>query len=89
MSRVAATRPRRRRFSNSCSPSAPRTSSRNSAIARRGPKSAKKFAARLPRIELFTIGAVARDWDDAEQKFFAPNGIIDTVYTTKPKPISE
>jgi sulfate/thiosulfate transport system substrate-binding protein len=52
-------------------------------------ESAKKFAARLPRIELFTIGAVARDWDDAEQKFFAPNGIIDTVYTTKPKPISE
>ena len=31
-----------------------------------------------------TITAIARDWDDAQQKFFAENGIIDTVL--KPRP---
>jgi sulfate/thiosulfate-binding protein len=52
-------------------------------------ESAAKFVDRLPRVELFSIGVIAQDWDDAERKFFAPNGIIDTVYTPKPKPISE
>jgi len=42
-------------------------------------ESLEKFADRLPQ----------RDWDDAQQKFFAENGIIDTVYTPKPKAISE
>jgi ABC-type sulfate transport system substrate-binding protein len=37
------------------------------------------MSANLPRITFFPITAVARDWDDAEQKFFAENGIIDTV----------
>jgi sulfate transport system substrate-binding protein len=32
---------------------------------------------RLPRIDLFPITAIARDWDDAQQRFFADNGIID------------
>ena len=35
-------------------------------------------------IKLFPITAIARDWDDAQQKFFAENGIIDTVL--KPRP---
>jgi sulfate/thiosulfate-binding protein len=39
----------------------------------------------LPRITLFPITAVARDWDDAQQKFFAENGIIDTVMGSGPK----
>jgi sulfate/thiosulfate transport system substrate-binding protein len=33
----------------------------------------------LPPIKLFPITAIARDWDDAQEKFFADNGIIDTV----------
>jgi sulfate transport system substrate-binding protein len=32
--------------------------------------------ARLPPIVLFPISAIARDWDDAQEKFFADNGII-------------
>jgi sulfate transport system substrate-binding protein len=38
----------------------------------------------LAPITLFPITAIARDWDDAQQKFFAENGIIDTVL--KPHP---
>jgi sulfate/thiosulfate transport system substrate-binding protein len=33
----------------------------------------------LPSIVLFPITAIAHDWDDAQQKFFADNGIIDSV----------
>jgi sulfate/thiosulfate-binding protein len=33
----------------------------------------------LPRIALFPITAIARDWNDAQEKFFADNGIIDAV----------
>jgi sulfate/thiosulfate transport system substrate-binding protein len=39
----------------------------------------------LPQITLFPISAVARDWDDAQQKFFAENGIIDTVIGSRPQ----
>jgi sulfate/thiosulfate transport system substrate-binding protein len=38
----------------------------------------------LAPITLFPVTAIARDWDDAQQKFFAENGIIDTVL--KPRP---
>jgi len=37
-----------------------------------------------PDIALFPITAIARDWDDAEEKFFAENGIIDTVLRPRP-----
>jgi len=40
---------------------------------------AQKFSSRLPPLKLFPISAIARDWDDANQKFFDDNGIIDTV----------
>jgi sulfate/thiosulfate transport system substrate-binding protein len=33
----------------------------------------------LPPITLFPITAIARDWDDAQQKFFAENGIIESA----------
>jgi sulfate transport system substrate-binding protein len=33
----------------------------------------------LPPIALFPITAIAQDWDDAQQKFFGENGIIDSV----------
>jgi sulfate/thiosulfate transport system substrate-binding protein len=33
----------------------------------------------LPPIALFPITAIARDWDEAQEKFFAENGIIEGV----------
>ncbi len=40
----------------------------------------KKHAAELPEIELFPITAVARDWDNAQAKFFADGAIFDSIY---------
>ena len=39
----------------------------------------------LPSITLLPITAIARSWDDAQEKFFGDNGIIDTVLKT-PRP---
>jgi sulfate/thiosulfate-binding protein len=50
-------------------------------------KIAEKYANRLPPIKLFPITLIARDWSDAQQKFFAENGVLDTIY--KPKPRTE
>jgi sulfate transport system substrate-binding protein len=44
-----------------------------------------KHADRLPAIDLFPIEAIAKDWSDAQLKFFAENGVIDTVYAPKPR----
>lgn len=38
----------------------------------------------LPVITLFPITAVAGDWDDAQEKFFGENGIIDSVLRQRP-----
>jgi sulfate transport system substrate-binding protein len=59
------------------------------AIARLGYRPFKQTAlqqagVRLPPMSLFPITAIARDWSDAQEKFFADNGIIDTVM--KPRP---
>jgi sulfate transport system substrate-binding protein len=40
----------------------------------------QKHAADLPEIELFPITAVARDWDDAQEKFFADGSVLDGIY---------
>lgn len=40
---------------------------------------------RLPDVNLFPIALIARDWTDAQQKFFAENGVIDTFYVPKPR----
>jgi sulfate/thiosulfate transport system substrate-binding protein len=45
----------------------------------------EKHVARLPKVDLFPVTRIAKDWDDAQQKFFAENGIIDTVYRPKPR----
>ena len=42
-----------------------------------------RHADRLPNIDLFPITAVARDWNDAQTKFFADNALFDVIY--KPK----
>jgi sulfate/thiosulfate transport system substrate-binding protein len=40
----------------------------------------QKHAADLPDIDLFAVTLVARNWDDAQQKFFAEGGIFDGIY---------
>jgi sulfate transport system substrate-binding protein len=40
----------------------------------------QKHGADLPDIDLFGISLVARDWDDAQQKFFAEGAIFDGIY---------
>ena len=39
----------------------------------------------FPELNLFPITALAKDWEDAQQRFFADNGIIETVYRPKPR----
>jgi sulfate/thiosulfate transport system substrate-binding protein len=45
-----------------------------------------RHADRLPNIALFGITAIAEDWDDAQQKFFADNGVIDVISSTSAAP---
>jgi sulfate transport system substrate-binding protein len=40
---------------------------------------------RFPELNLFPINAIAKDWEDAQQRFFADNGIIEAVYRPKPR----
>jgi sulfate transport system substrate-binding protein len=42
-----------------------------------------RHADRLPGLDLFPITLIARDWDEAQSRFFADNGIFDLIY--KPK----
>lgn len=43
----------------------------------------KKYPASLPQIDLFPVTVVAKDWEDAQQKFFADNGIFDVVHPSR------
>jgi sulfate transport system substrate-binding protein len=43
----------------------------------------KKHAASFPDVPLFPITLVARDWDDAQEKFFAEGGVFDSIYTPR------
>jgi sulfate transport system substrate-binding protein len=45
----------------------------------------ERHADRLPPLNLFPVTAFARDWDDAQSRFFGENAIIDTVYRPKPR----
>jgi sulfate/thiosulfate-binding protein len=49
------------------------------------PEMLKRHADRFPQIDLFPITAIAKDWDEAQAKFFAENGIFDTIYKPKAK----
>ena len=49
------------------------------------PEVLKKHASILPAIELFPITAIAKDWEEAQQKFFADNGVFDVIYASKPR----
>jgi sulfate transport system substrate-binding protein len=35
---------------------------------------------RFPRLDLFPVTLVARDWDDAAEKFFGEHGIINLLF---------
>lgn len=48
---------------------------------------AEKYAGRLPPLNLFPITLIAKDWADAQQKFFADNGVVDAIYVAKPRAI--
>jgi sulfate/thiosulfate-binding protein len=43
-----------------------------------------KHADRLPNLQLFPITAIAKDWPDAGQRFFADNGIYEVVAALAP-----
>jgi len=45
----------------------------------------EKHADRFPKIDLFPVTLLAKDWDDAQQKFFAENGIFDVIHKPKAK----
>jgi sulfate/thiosulfate transport system substrate-binding protein len=44
-----------------------------------------RHEARLPHLRLFSIKDIAKDWEDAQQRFFADDGIIESVYKPKPR----
>ncbi len=44
------------------------------------PEVAAKHRDKFPELKLFPITAVAANWDEAQGKFFAENGIFDAIY---------
>jgi sulfate/thiosulfate transport system substrate-binding protein len=49
------------------------------ATARLGYRPVETGIAAFPNLTLVPVTAIARDWDDASDKFFAENGVIDTI----------
>jgi sulfate/thiosulfate-binding protein len=45
----------------------------------------KKHSDRLPALDLFPVTLVARDWDDAQQKFFSEGGIFEALHVPGPR----
>lgn len=43
------------------------------------------YASTLPPLKLFEIQSIAANWEEAQNRFFADNGIIDLVYVPKPR----
>lgn len=43
------------------------------------PSFAEKYAGTLQKLELFPITEIAKDWDDAMNKFFADGGVFDDI----------
>jgi sulfate/thiosulfate transport system substrate-binding protein len=44
-----------------------------------------RHSARFPHLRLFSVKDIAKDWEDAQQRFFADDGIIESVYEPKPR----
>ncbi|HXW48807.1 MAG TPA: sulfate ABC transporter substrate-binding protein [Xanthobacteraceae bacterium] len=51
-------------------------------------QSLAKAAGRFPPLNLFPVTILAKDWSDAQQKFFADNGIVDAIYKPKPRAVA-
>jgi sulfate transport system substrate-binding protein len=49
------------------------------------PEILKAHSAQLPQLDLFPVSTVAKDWDDAQEKFFAEGAIFDGIYQSKEK----
>lgn len=49
------------------------------------PSVLERHGARFPSLKLLAITDIAKDWEDAQNKFFGDNGIIETVYQPKPR----
>ena len=49
------------------------------------PEIQAKYRERFPPIDLFAITLVARDWTDAQERFFSENGLFDAIQKTRPK----
>jgi sulfate/thiosulfate-binding protein len=45
----------------------------------------KKYQDRLPKIELFPVTLVAKDWAEAEEKFFGDDGIFEIIRSAQNK----
>jgi sulfate transport system substrate-binding protein len=45
------------------------------------PRILKKYADRLHEIDLFPVTVLAKDWDQAQQRFFADHGIFDAIHS--------
>jgi len=61
-------------------------------IARAGyrpsdPAIAAQYVDSLPPLNLFPITLIAKDWSDAQQKFFGENGVIEAIYVPKPRSV--
>ncbi len=48
-------------------------------------ESARKAGVSFPDLKLIPVTAIARDWEEAAEKFFAENGVIDVIVGTRPK----
>ncbi len=44
------------------------------------PEILKKHSAMPPPMELFPFTAIAKGWEDTQQKFFVDNSIFDMIY---------
>jgi sulfate/thiosulfate transport system substrate-binding protein len=44
-----------------------------------------RHGARFPKLNLFSIKDIAKDWEDAQTRFFAEDGIIETISDPKPR----
>jgi len=50
------------------------------------PEVLKKHTNRLPQIDLFPVTILAKNWDDAQQKFFGESGIFAAIHSGQAKP---
>ena len=39
----------------------------------------EKYARRFPKLDLFRINVIARDWNEAQERFFAEGGVFDQI----------